>query len=235
MIPFWAGDRDCAFKLARLLADLEESHSEKADLLFVSRFDCKHDAATIQYVSRSFNVFTHTSQRRGTGWPMGCNSLFFGSLEWIYHKMANNQTLHYKGVLMLGADGAPLCKDWLSQFVTAWKGLEGKSVVAGALIDDPHHPHINGDCMMLSTNLKFLGWLVNGVCDIRVPAGWDWVLSYEFQARGWANFPFVKSYWNKRNDFTDDEWEREMGSGTIYVHGQKGFSLLDMARKKLLA
>jgi hypothetical protein len=234
VIQFWQGDRDLALQLARLLADIQLEHCALADILFVSRFDTTHDAATVQYVSRKFNVFTHTSQRRGTGWPMGCNSLFFGSLEWAYHKMAAAQALHYKAILILGADGVPLRPDWISQFSSAWDEFEGKKVIAGALIPDAHHPHINGDCALLSGDLKFLHWLVHGVCDIKVQAGWDWVLSYEFQTRGWANLPFVKSAWNKKDPFTEEEWDAELLAGTTWFHGQKGFSLLNLARKKLL-
>jgi hypothetical protein len=76
-IPFWNGDKDQAMKLARLLADLQPVHSTTADVLFVSRFDTKHDKQTIDYVSRKFNVYYHVSQRREVGWPHGCNGTFF--------------------------------------------------------------------------------------------------------------------------------------------------------------
>jgi hypothetical protein len=237
VLPFWSGDKPIAMKLARLLADLEPTHSEDADILFVSRFDCTHDDTTMQAVSRKFNVFKHTSQRRGTGWPMGCNSIFFGSLEWVYRKMEAKQIPQYQAVLFLGADGGPLKTGWIQHFVSSWReaNKDKKICMAGALIDPQgDHPHINGDCALLSGDLSFLKWLTLGVGDVSTVAGWDWVLSSDFSQRGWADFPFVRSLWNKRTPFSEEDWDAEKALGTVWFHGQKGFSLIDMSRKKLL-
>lgn len=232
---FWEGDKKQCFALAKLIADLEDSHSSKADLLFVSRFDCKHDMDAIRAISRKFNVYTHTSKRRGTGWPMGCNSLFFGTLEWVYYKMAGAQIPHYRSVLILGADTVPLNKNWIDIMRNAFEE-NGRPCISGALIKDPvgGHDHINGDCALLTGDLNFLKWLTLEIGDISVQAGWDWVLSKEFERRGWCNFPFVTSYWNRPVPFTQEDWEREQASGTVMFHGQKGFSLLNIARKNLL-
>lgn len=235
---YWEKDKPQAMKLARLLADLEPGHSEEADILFVARFDCKHDDQAIQYVSRKFNVFKHTSKRRGEGWPLGCNSIFFGMLEWVYYKMASAQVPHYKNVLIIASDGAPLASDWISRFQKKWIEVNAArpTYVAGALILDPAngHDHINGDACMLSGDLKFLKWLTLGVGDVSVVAGWDWVLSSEFARWGWCDFPFVKSVWNRPVVFTQKDWDEETQAGTVWFHGQKGSSLLDLARKNLL-
>lgn len=234
VLPFWEHDKLQAMRLARLLSDLEPEHSTQADLLFVSRFDCTHDTATVRDVSRKFNVYTHTSKRRGTGWPMGCNSLFFGSMEWVYHKISAGQVPGYKSILMLAADGAPLRKDWLSLFHSQ---RDEKGVfVSGAMIYDTvnGHDHINGDCVLLSGDLEFLKWLAVTVGDVSVTAGWDWILSAEFERWGWKDLPFVRSVWSKRTEFTAQEWDEALLSGVVWYHGQKGHSLLDMSRKKLI-
>ncbi len=234
VIPFWEGDKPQAMKLAKLLADLEPKHSDQADLLFVSRFDCAHDIAAEKLVSRKFNTFSYTSKRRGTGWPMGCNALFFGAMEWAFHKVNAGQVPAYKAVLILAGDGAPLQKDWLSFFLAE----VGQAAVAGALIESvpgfDGYPHINGDTMLLSGDVEFLRWLALGVGDISTVVGWDWALAPAFKARGWKNLPFVKSGWNKRTPFTDEEWSGQQAAGVVWFHGQKGNSLLDLARKKLL-
>lgn len=230
---YWEGDKWQAMKLAKLLADLEPVHSETADFLFVSRFDCKHDDQTVRYVSRKFNVYTHTSRRRGTGWPMGCNAIFFGMLEWAYHKMNAAMVPHYKAVLVLGGDGAPLKADWIPAFVN---NLRPDIFMSGALIPDTvnGHDHINGDCALLSGDLKFLKWLTLGIGDVSAVAGWDWILSEDFKRWGWQNLPFVKSVWNRPTVFTQLDWDAEVAAGTIWFHGQKGHSLLDLSRKNLL-
>jgi hypothetical protein len=218
-------------KMAQLLADLEPAHSTEADILFVSRFDCKHDLEAEKKVSRKFNVFSYTSKRRGTGWPMGCNSLFFGAMEWCYHKINAGQVPHYRQILLLAGDGCPLRKDWLSFF----RSENDKGVfISGALIPDEVHPHINGDTVLISSKLEDLKWIALTVGDVSVTAGWDWILSADFERRGWKNLPYVRSVWNKRSPFTSDDWKEATDAGIVWFHGQKGFSLLDMCRKMLL-
>lgn len=239
VLMFWEGDKAQAMSLARLLSDLEEGHSTKADLLFVHRFDCSApEAETVRHVSRKFNVFVYRSKRRGVGWPSGCNSIFFGGLEWVYHKMAAKQIQHYKAIIGLGADSAPIEKNWLERLHQTWetRGNNGKKkiYVGGALVDGGGRMHINGDCILLSTDLTFLKWLAVGVGDITVPAGWDWVLAEEFQKWGWENIKGIRSWWQRRTPFTETDWEHEKSIGTIFFHGQKDNTLLELARKKLV-
>jgi hypothetical protein len=230
---FWEGDKEQSMRLARLLADLEFGHSEQADFLFVSRFDSKHDDHTIRYVSRKFNVHTHTSKRRGTGWPMGCNGVFFGMLEWVYHKISAGLVPHYESILVLGGDGAPLRTDWISHFVN---NQQDGVFVSGALVRGEYgaRDHINGDCALLSGDLQFLKWLTLDIADISTVAGWDWVLADQFKQRGWKNLPFVKSVWNCPTPFTQDNWNYEANQGTVWFHGVKGYSLQTLCRKNLI-
>jgi hypothetical protein len=237
--PFWKGDRAQAMKLARLVADLQPVHSEMADVLFVSRFDCPHDLATIEYVSRKFNVFKHTSQRQEVGWPLGCNGTFFGTMEWFYHKMAAYQIPAYKAMFIAESDGVPMVDDWISRLVLEWKKANElkKVFVAGALLPDPtptgKHTHINGGCCFLSGDLTFLKWVTMNVGSGNVAAGWDWFLAREFEKVGWADIPGIKSEWH-RPSFSESEWVQYVKRGTVWLHGIKDDSLLDLARKKLI-
>lgn len=230
---FWKNDRAQAMKLARLLADLEPEHSTQADILFVSRFDCKHDVETEKYVARKFNIYSYTSTRRGVGWPLGCTSIFFGAIEWIYHKMAGGKIPQYKAVLILGADSVPLRRDWLAQMHMAWDSANKVTEIcaAGALIPNPMRDHINGDCCLLSGKLSFLKFLAVNIQDGKV--GWDWALAPEFKKRGWADFSFVKSLW-RCPTFTQEDWDRFVEVGVSWIHGVKDFSLLELSRKNLL-
>lgn len=230
---FWEQDKAQAMALARLLADLESAHSKEADFLFVSRFDCKHDKETEKYVSRKFNVYSYTSTRRGVGWPMGCTSLFFGAMEWIYHKIVGGKIPHYKAVLILGADGAPLSRDWLSKMHAAWDASNKikETFVAGALIPNPMRDHINGDACLLSGKVSFLKYIAINVSDGRI--GWDWSLADYFKKMGWVDFPFVRSLWRKP-EFSQSEWDESVKSGISWIHGVKSNDLLSLTRKNLL-
>lgn len=232
-IPFWNGDRDQAMALARFLADIEPQHSELADLLFVARFDSKQDPDTIRYVSRRFNVHTHTSRRQEVGWPRGCNGIFFGGMEYVYHKMAANQIPRYKAILNLGPDCVPITRDWLGNLCDIWDSYGKKVFVAGALTHAGGRDHINGDCCMLSGDLEFLKWLVVRASNFDASAGWDWQLSAQFQKRGWANIPSVISLWNTPT-FDLDRWDELRFVGIEVIHGIKDFSLLELSRKKII-
>lgn len=223
--------------LAKLLADLEPKHSAKADVLLVNRFDCKpFDAAAVKYLSRKFNVFQHRSARKETGWPSGCNGLFFGAIEYIYHMSSAGKIPSYKAVFNMGADVVPLARDWIDFLHYQWEflpaSLKRDVTSAGALIDGDH-PHINGDAFLFSGDLEFLKWLARGIGGVKQRAGWDWILAPQFEARGWANLAGVHSLWNTATmSFTDAKsWQKR---GTVLIHGVKDTSLLTFARKTLI-
>src|SRR6476660_5410226 len=123
VISFWQGDQNMAMRLARLMADLSPGRNDLIDILFCARFDCPHDLAAEKYVARKFNVFTMISRRRGTGWPHGCNELFFGMLEWVYHKKEAGHIPNYKAIFVVESDCAPLASNWIQLLHKGWDEL----------------------------------------------------------------------------------------------------------------
>ena len=238
-LPFWEGDRSQAGLLAKLLADLEPKHSDLADILLVNRFDCpKFEPAAVKYLSRKFNVYQHTSQRREKGWPRGCNGLFFGALEYIYHMIEAGKVPAYKAIFNMASDVAPLKRDWLSNMSWTWDSLQNLShpvKTAGAFIagGEGVRDHINGDACFLSGDLKFLKWLTRDVGGIKPAAGWDWLLAGDFQERGWANIPSIASLWGTPT-MTKKEALQLREDGLVLIHGVKDDSLLRHAREMLL-
>lgn len=223
VLPFWPGDRAKTLRTAQFLAHLEPQKSSLADLLFVARFDCIHDNDVIRTVAKKFNCYTHVSARKETGWPYGCNGLFFGAMEYVYHMMEAGKIPHYKAVFICEGDTIPLQRDWIARLHKEWDSR--KVTVAGALVPHESHPHINGGCCLLSGNLKFLKWLVkiasgNGVC-----AGWDWFLAADFSRWGWADIPGIQSIWNTAT-FSREEIKAQIDKGTFILHGCKDYSAL---------
>lgn len=237
-IPFWSGDRDQALKLGRLLADLEPKHNEQADLMFVSRFDSKHDDATIEYVSRKFNVASHVSKRRSVGWPTGCGGTFFGTLERVYYDIQAKKCPHYKAIFVAESDGGPLSQDWISSLSYEWDRLTneagGRLCMAGDMIVSGGKQHINGGCCLLATD-NFLHWLAVKIGDCSPSVGWDWDdrLLMEFRRRGWADTATIRSEW-RTSTFTTEHWNRCSKDGVVWFHGVKDNSLITMAREILL-
>lgn len=236
-IPFWEGDKPQAAALAKLLADLQPSHSSLADILFVRRADCKSlSVDAIKYVSRKFNVMQHRSARKETGWPCGCNGIWAGGLEYIYHMSEAGRVPSYKAIFWMGADVVPLVSDWIEYLHEQWRflpaNLKHPVYCAGALIDG-EHSHINGDAFLFSGEQKFLKWLVHDVGGIKQRAGWDWVLARSFEQWGWANLPGVHSLWQTPT-MSMDEARAWVAKGAVLIHGVKDHSLLEHARKILL-
>ena len=237
-LQYWRGDRDQAMQLARLIADLQPGHSEEADFLFVGRFDCPHDQASIKYVSRRFNVFTHTTRGRATGWPLGCNDLFFGAMNYALGMMKTGRIPHYPLIFTCEADGVPLVQNWIARLKWAWVTASKARPIcmAGHFIPDVHAPngigHINGNALV-SGDLEFLEWLKKANETRKLKTGWDWILAEDFRLRGWADVKEIRSAW-RRPALSEEEYAAAVDSGVAWFHGVKEDALLNMSRKKLL-
>ncbi len=232
MLPFWNGDKLQCSHLSRLLADLEPTHNDTADVLFCSRFDCAHDLTAEEYLSRKFNIFSYTSKRRGTGWPIGCNELLLGMLEWFYHKKESGKIPNYRALFVAESDCIPLQRDWIARLTAEWDKIPQPKVMAGAWLSNGVRPglgHINGGCCFLSGDPKFLKWMLRQ----SLPrAGWDYALAPAMKQWGWANIPMIRSEW--RTPITEETFKTEQEAGTIFYHGCKGLAGIDLARKNLL-
>lgn len=236
-LTFWDGDRDDAMRLARLLADMQPGPGlcKEADFLFVARFDAKHDPATINHVSRKFKVYTHTSKRRGTGWPTGCTELFFGAFEWVYHKMAAYLIPRYKAILNIESDSLPLVKNALQQLSVLWDNLPKGICVAGPWLENGVAEglgHINGGICFLSGRLDFLKWLVKRAGVSVKGGGWDFILAPQFREWGWANIPQVQSLW--QTPITEELFQQSIQRGIVWSHGHKGEDGNKLVRKFIL-
>jgi len=238
VLPFWQGDKSQAMQLARLLADLEPAYSGAADFAFVARRDCKHDRDTVGYVSKKFNTFTATSARPETGWPGGCNGLFFGAIDWCLRGISSAKLPAYKALFICAADTAPLVNDGLMYLHSEWDRLSKQGVnVAGAMVPGNARGganHINGDCILISGKPDFLFWLAKRAGNvIRSNCGWDWSMAPEFELKLWSDISGIKSHYH-RPAFCEEEWDGYRAGGVKWLHGCKDFSLLKIARKRLL-
>lgn len=228
-LQFWEGDRAQAMKVARLIADLETHHSNRADFLLVSRFDCTHDMDAISYVSRKFNVRTHISRRRATGWPFGPNELWFETMQYVYeHTVEEKRMPDYKAVLTFEADAAPLCPNWIPMLADAWDETRPANVV-GALLQHPG-PHVNGNALF-SCDTGFMHWLVRQVSGCTPHGGWDYILAPRFKEWGWKNCNAIRSWWQTPT-LTREAFEQLYSQGVCFLHGVKDDSVLRMVRDK---
>jgi len=227
-IQFWDKDKEQAMKVARLIADLQSGFCEAADFMFVARFDCTQDMKTVEHVSRKFNVHHFINTRhRGAEWPHGCNSLWFGTMDYVYTMSVAKRIPEYKAVLTFEADSAPLSPNWISELSRGWDEAKGK--VYGAMQSNPA-PHVNGNALF-SADRDFLKWVTRDVGGCSPHAGWDFVLASEFRKRGWADCPKMRSWWGypTMSEETFNQLSRE---GVVFFHGVKNCSLVEHVRNR---
>ena len=233
-LQFWDRDKDQAMRVARLIADLQSGFSEQADFLFVARFDSSQDMKTVEYVSRKFNVQHYINSRyRGAEWPHGCNSLWFGTMDYIYSYRQAGRIPDYKAVLTFEADSCPLHPAWISTLSQEWDRLDRKMV--GHLLG--HGPdgkgHINGNCLV-SCDMSYLKWISREVGGCSPQGGWDYLLAPQFRARGWADSPAIRS-WYRQPTLSAEQYEIAVGQGCALLHGVKDDSVMDLVRKRFIA
>jgi hypothetical protein len=232
VLPFWEKDKVQAMTLARLIADIEPRHSDLADFLFVNRFDCEQDPATVKYVSRKFNTFTYRSPRQSVGWPRGCNGLFFGAAEYYFHMSAEDKkTPRYKAAFFMEGDCVPFKRDWISFFSKEWDSFGGKAMIAGKTIKTPEiREHINGNCFV-SGDMKFLHYFVKRMGE---PAhvGWDYGFAEQLRALGVRDMPGMQCLWNTPT-MTEEQLYKQVAEGVVWLHGVKDYSALNFAKRLL--
>jgi hypothetical protein len=229
-LQYWEGDKARALELAKFIADLEPVKCQLADFLFAARFDSKIDDPTVRHVARKFNVYTRISRRRGTGWPDGCNELWFSVMEWAQSMILSKKIPHYKAIFTCEADGAPIQRDWIARLSSEWDRVnkEKHVAVAGALVEPG--PHINGNAL-ITGNLNFLNWIARRVGGVRPGGGWDYVLRSDFQRIGWADIPGIKSIYNTPT-FSQQQYEDMIKKDWTWIHGVKDTSLIHMGRER---
>ena len=238
-LQFWSGDREHAKELAFFLSQIEDRHTDLADVLLVNRFDCPSMPDYIlNPLKRKFNVFQYKTRSRMTGWPAGCNGLWTSTMEWVRSMCYAGKAPVYKCVFTCEADGAPLCKNWIWRLHSAWDraNLLGPVTVAGPMVgsDEPDAPiatHINGNCLV-SGRRDDLDWILRVVPTVHPMAGWDYAMRDEFKKRGWFNLPEIQSLYNSKT-FSPEEYQRMVANDWVWIHGDKSGILMKYGRERM--
>lgn len=232
-LPFWNGDKEAAMRVARLVADLEPNFNDQFDFLFLARFDCTHDMDTVRHVATKFSVQTYINRnRRGVGWPFGCNELFFGLLDYVYTMRLAGKIPEYKFILNFEGDSCPLRRDWLARLDEEWD--KAKVKVCGPLVP-PGPPetggtHINGNAMY-SADMEFLHHLARKIGGCNPAGGFDFLLAPMFRKMGWANCPAMRSHWHC-GSVPAEAFEALQREGVCFLHGPKDDSGIKFVRKQ---
>lgn len=232
MLQYYDGDKARAMHLAKLIADLQQDKSERFDFAFCPRWDSTFDYEVINRVSRKFNVWQLKGQRRGTGWPHGCNELALDLMQQAYGQVRRRIWNYHKACYLIESDVMPMHKDWLYALSDEWDECQAKGkLVMGAW--SPMHSavgHINGN-MLFSPDLVIK---VKGIEGCPARAGWDCFFAPKFYPV-WHKSRQMQNHYDYRSNIPPEIlWSSVDGVTQVaVVHGVKDTSAERQVRPKL--
>lgn len=171
-LQYWAGDRERAFRLARLIANLEPEYRNDVTLVLVGRFDTDVAGAgdTVVHCGTKMRTFALTAGPMGygkTGHPDGANGLWAGAMEQLAQRWCTGD-LDRSSVFTVEADGCPISRDWISRLrAEHQRTLDAGRRITGAFMPRPL-PHINGSMIMS------IPWWVDTITVQSTPDGHAW-------------------------------------------------------------
>lgn len=229
-LQYWRGDQEVAMRNARRIADNEPEFCNKAEFLFVSRFDCVHDEETIKHVSKKFKVSSYTCSRQAVGWPAGCNAVW-GDLMYdeAPKRIASGAWKDIKAVFTFEGDCVPVQIDWIEQLSAEWDAAARKNkFIVGCFMPPPLFGpigHINGNAMFAPDTC----FRVPSAWGCKSDGGWDALLAPFFQPH-WYPTPLITNYYKDRN-VVEKDIRRVAQDGRVpaLVHGVKDFSVEQFA------
>ena len=158
-LQFYAGDKDRALRLARLIANIEPEVRRDVALAVCPRFDigdCDDIATTMfdDIATTMFDVMkkipallVESDDPTGVGHPEGANGLWSFTFNALA-EMWQAGRLNYGSVFFIEPDGCPLRRDWISVLLNEHRRtLEAGKRVTGAVMHQPdptRSPHVNG-------------------------------------------------------------------------------------------
>jgi hypothetical protein len=221
-LQYWDGDKDMAMRNARRIADNEPKFRDDVEMCFVHRFDSSPDAATIDYVSKKMEVSVYKGQRRGVGWPGGCNDLWCDLMQEAVRRSRTANWRDAKAIFTFEADCIPIAKNWIDEFHREWDAAsaEGK-LVAGAWCDScTPLGHVNGNAMFhLQIALKL------GLVGCAADMGWDVAFAMAMSPH-WKKSGLIKNLYRAKNvSDVDIRAEWVPGVTPVMVHGVKDLSV----------
>lgn len=171
-LQYWSGDRDRAFRLARLIADIEPAYRTDVTLVLAGRFDTNvgDASATVAHCGtkmRTFAVLAGPTGYGKTGHPDGASGLWTGTMEQLADRWCTGD-LDRSSVFTIEADGCPISRDWISRVrAEHQRTLDAGRRVTGAFMPRPQ-PHINGSLVMS------IPWWIDTLSMHSTPDGHAW-------------------------------------------------------------
>lgn len=142
--------------LTQLIADIEPAQRSDVEFAVSWRRDTNaHAVEDILRIARTKFAKVHSMrcQRRGTGWPMGCNDLWQGGMDTMLAMVKDGRT-RAEAVLTFEPDCLPLRPDWIDVLKAEWRRARAIGrLIVGHAHNEPK-THINGNAIFAADILR---------------------------------------------------------------------------------
>lgn len=230
---YWDGDRDRAFEVARLLADLLPARSNIARFVFIYRHDAqKPDDATLNYLAAKFKyVDTRRCSVVGFGHPGGCNAIAYSLFKLM---KVDPQFAGTEAFLLMESDSLMLRRAWDVELWDEWlrAKAQGKLVVGhayqGCFGNPVNGNHINASAIYSRNIAEVLPSITKGRMDV----GHDYLNGPVIYPVAIDSPLIILDY--RRPTITRDELfaPRKEGKVPLLYHGVRDSSAVKIVREE---
>lgn len=234
-LQFCPIDQEEALLLANIIADNEPNprYDVEIGISYRPDTDPNHVRRIKEVLERKFNhVFVNKSKRTGTGWPHGCNDLWYDTMHWVYD-LRRSGKIKATGVLTFEADNFPLKRDWINILKSEWnaKGA-GRFAVGNVCEAQPGVvKHVNGNGMFSIKMQDALGSRMNGCPANR---GWDTYMAPLIVPRSEDTNELYQLYRKSIESLDELAAVNKNGHRPALLHGLKGIHHYALCREWLL-
>jgi hypothetical protein len=226
-LQYWQGDMARAFRLARLIADIEPRYRNDVTLVLTA-FDVEPARArdVVLHCNAKMRTFARATWRATTlGHPDASNALWLGTME-LLTEMWRAGDLDHHDVFTVEADGCPLDADWINRIKAEHATTHALGLrVTGALMPRPQ-PHINGSLVMS------IPWFFNHPSLGVTPPGEAWDVYHRDEILAAAR-PSAEI----RNIYGATEWTASqlapLGKQAAWLSSTKDSSAIEWAERAL--
>lgn len=222
-------DQESALYLARLIADNEPR--KRFDVEFAISYRPDSDPVIVEEIAHVLRqkfqtVHVHKSLRTGTGWPHGCNDLWFDTMSWATELRQNKHT-QCTGILTFESDNLPLKRDWIDILANEWKEHHRDMLAVGNIWPEPTL-HVNGNGMFSLRLQEKLGARMHG-CAAHQP--WDLHLAKWLLPKAKDTNELYQVYNGTIKDLYELAKVKKNGNRPALLHGLKGIKHLELSKR----
>lgn len=215
-LPFSPHEIESARELVKLWVDLEDTFNPDASILLFSRFDIPPESIgddVIAYAKTRFDVITKRCNRKGVGWPAGCNAIEIGAYEWFVEQTRSG-LIEFDYIMLAESDTVPLRKGWIKEITD--EAYESKAIILGAYFTKQDGcAHINGNCVLHKDAWK----TIRSIWQVPSRKGWDCFIGKQALSHGTPSRLIWQDY---RLGAPDNPWK-----GDDFLFEEKSYSGLD--------